>query len=132
MNLKKCTQCKVIKPITEYSFLKREKSHRASECKACHNKRSRAVWLKNLYGLTPEKYEAMYLRQEGRCGLCGNLNLESRGLHVDHNHVTGKIRSLLCGNCNRGLGMFKENIPLLYIAAEYLEKYSCKASKKEN
>jgi hypothetical protein len=41
-------------------------------------------------------------------------------LAIDHCHKTGKIRGLLCKNCNQGLGQFKDNIDLLLSAAKYL------------
>lgn len=58
------------------------------------------------------------------CGVCsGNLaNLNSRQVHIDHDHVSGYSRGLLCGRCNRGLGMFKDSPNLLAKAANYLER----------
>ena len=73
--------------------------------------------LKHLYGITIEDYEAMSEKQNGKCAICYKTNIK---LHVDHNHETGEVRGLLCGNCNRGLGLFKDHFYYLDRAAEYL------------
>jgi hypothetical protein len=74
------------------------------------------------YGLTPEQFEAMRVAQGGRCAVCAEVPKGS--FHVDHDHVTGVARGLLCGTCNRGLGMFHDSPTLLTKAAWYLERYA--------
>ena len=73
------------------------------------------------YGITAEDYDEIYEGQHGRCAICGihssSLNMR---LAVDHNHVTGNVRGLLCGNCNIGLGKFQEDIDIFKKAIEYL------------
>lgn len=91
----------------EQRYLESELGRRSIE-----NKR-----LKHLYGITIEQYEHMYLNQKGRCAICFK-NMDK--LHVDHCHDTKKVRGLLCGNCNRGLGLFKDNFYYLDRASEYL------------
>lgn len=82
--------------------------------------------LKRLYGITLKQYEELLKLQKGVCFLCGNppKGTHSSGrphiLHVDHCHTTGKVRSLLCTKCNRGLGYFNENITLLSKAIQYI------------
>jgi hypothetical protein len=66
--------------------------------------------------------------QGGVCALCGAEGFKMRddhvtGLNLDHCHQTGVPRGLLCHNCNRGLGLFKDNADLLRKAADYLEKH---------
>jgi len=56
------------------------------------------------------------------CAICGNPGGKKR-LCVDHDHVTGKIRGILCDNCNVGIGRLKDDIGLLYRAIDYLEEY---------
>lgn len=72
------------------------------------------------YGLTEADYDEMFSAQLGVCAICRKHPLRG-GLVVDHNHSTTKVRALLCGHCNTGLGMFKENPALLIAAVEYLK-----------
>ena len=60
----------------------------------------------------------MLIEQEKRCVICKRNVI----LRVDHCHTTGKVRGLLCHNCNTGLGQFKDNIDNLKMAIKYLEK----------
>jgi hypothetical protein len=60
----------------------------------------------------------MVLEQEGRCRICGN---PAQGLEVDHLHGTHIVRGLLCGMCNRGIGMFRDNPVVLRAATEFIE-----------
>ena len=78
--------------------------------------------LKN-YGITVEDYENMLTYQNSVCAICGNGPMPSdRGgiLHVDHCHKTGNVRGLLCGDCNKGIGIFKDDPDRLIKAANYL------------
>jgi len=82
--------------------------------------------LRKLHGLSIDDYEKMYDEQGCVCAICGNpetihgVNGKSRKLAVDHCHTTGKIRGLLCTNCNKGLGHFKDSKDLLKKAIKYL------------
>ena len=75
------------------------------------------------YNLTEADYLKIFEEQKGVCKICSLPELNKR-LVVDHNHTTGKVRSLLCDNCNRGLGLFKENIGRLLSAIEYIKNES--------
>lgn len=77
---------------------------------------------KNTYGITIEDYELMLQQQEGKCKICKTTEFTGVGncLHVDHCHITGKVRGLLCMKCNNGLGNFKDNIKTLHNAITYL------------
>jgi hypothetical protein len=83
--------------------------------------RDRELWLKNHFGITLADYDAMLERQGGGCAICGcRRSKNGKRLAVDHCHVTGDVRGLLCDNCNRGLGYFGDNSERLTKAAEYL------------
>ena len=75
------------------------------------------------YGLSLEDFNNMLVSQGGVCKICGTDN-KGRLLCVDHDHITGKVRALLCNNCNTGLGMLKDNILILEKALEYLKQHS--------
>lgn len=88
--------------------------------------------LRKRHGITLDEYNVMLARQNGRCGLCGDVehaveqsNGLVRNLAVDHDHTTGATRSLLCSKCNLGLGLFEDDPVLLGKAIEYLGKYGC-------
>lgn len=101
-------------------------------CKSCTKKRAagwrkenpKAVFrwkLKRSYGITPERLEQMQTEQEGLCKICKQKCKVKRRLSIDHDHTTKKVRGLLCGNCNHGLGHFRDSPDLLRAAAEYIE-----------
>jgi hypothetical protein len=93
------------------------------EVKVQTKKRSRTYELSQ-YGITEDIYSDMFNSQNGCCAICGIHQSElTKKLNIDHNHTTDKVRALLCGNCNRGLGIFKENINSLKSAVKYLNKY---------
>jgi hypothetical protein len=71
------------------------------------------------YGLTEERFLAMYVEQHESCAIC-HKPFGSTPC-VDHDHDTGIVRGLLCSQCNTGLGMFKESIRTLAQAIVYLE-----------
>ena len=74
---------------------------------------------KRKFGITADEYMDLLLKQEGICAICGDVNID-RSLAVDHDHVTGHVRGLLCTRCNQGLGQFRDNIDFLKRAIEYL------------
>ena len=77
------------------------------------------------YGITNQDYEQMLENQGFCCAGCGlHQNILEKKLHVDHDHVTGRVRGLLCGNCNRALGLVKDNLETLVRLHEYLEKFN--------
>jgi hypothetical protein len=83
----------------------------------------RAHILGKKYGLSVQDYDALVEAQQGLCAICGgHLSTFNQRLAVDHCHTTGRIRGLLCHNCNTGLGKFKEDIELLLRAVEYLQR----------
>jgi hypothetical protein len=89
--------------------------------------------IKRLYGLTLAEYDALVAEQCGLCAICGQPPRWTTGmgtgepkLHVDHDHETGEVRSLLCQKCNRGIGCFGDDQRLLMRALWYLQGHAAK------
>lgn len=80
---------------------------------------SRSYNLQNRFGITVEDYNKMLESQEGKCKICGGS--DKKRLAVDHNHLTGKVRGLLCSACNKALGGFQDSKSVLKSAIKYLE-----------
>ena len=77
------------------------------------------------YELTPYQYEQMLIEQNLSCKICGTNQLEfKKRLHVDHDHISGKIRGLLCLRCNHMLGNAKDNDVILDAASEYVKQHN--------
>ena len=81
-----------------------------------YRKTHRDGHLQDRYGITEAEYERLRTAQHGCCAICG----QKAKLCVDHDHATGKVRGLLCHNCNRALGGFKDRLDSLRNAVKYL------------
>lgn len=101
------------------------KAHRVEYAKQYRKKypeRTRATNLKMKYGITQNDYEKMLYNQEHKCAICSrNMNEYGKIFCIDHNHITGEIRGLLCDPCNFGLGFYEKHKEK-YI--QYLKKYN--------
>lgn len=76
-------------------------------------------------GLTPEQIDEIFRNQGSKCAICGSKNPGTKiGWNLDHCHVTGKVRFILCAHCNRGLGAFKDRPDLMRKAADILEDFN--------
>ena len=128
MNLNKvCTKCSIEKPLE--NFYENKAGYPASKCKPCHaeyqkeyrSKNDKAYFytVKARYNIDREQYNEMRDNQESKCKICSK---EPKRLYIDHCHDSGKIRGLLCHQCNSGLGMFKDNINNLKNAVRYLNE----------
>lgn len=82
-------------------------------------------------GVSVDDYEKMHRSQGGLCAICGKPGDGRKSLAVDHCHTSGKVRGLLCLNCNTALGHFKDNPVLLLKAALYLEHHKGDAGQTE-
>jgi len=97
----------------------KEYSASYTECNKCRHLRAK-------YGITCPKRDELILSQDGCCAIC-ELPVELDGKAtklsavVDHDHITGKIRGILCGQCNKGLGIFGDTLSGLNKAVKYLE-----------
>lgn len=97
----------------------------------CHQHYQRKNVLAAKYGVTPAWVAQTLDAQGGVCGICQRGQRAVNGstgklfdMNVDHCHTTGKVRGLLCHNCNRALGMFDDSPDILRRALAYLEKHS--------
>ncbi len=105
----------------EYSRVQVAKHRARDPVKAKEYNRIRK--LKERFNLTILQYEEMLEIQNHSCAICKKLQSElPQRLCVDHDHATGKIRGLLCHDCNQGLGKFKDSQFNLVEAIEYLNK----------
>lgn len=92
------------------------------------SKSGAAVRRKKKYGIPRAEYEAMVEAQQGRCAICGEVP-HDKNLRVDHDHATGKVRGLLCPQCNAGLGNFRDSFTRMQRAFGYLLHHSsCEGS----
>jgi hypothetical protein len=80
--------------------------------------------LKKNYGITIEEYDRILAEQGGGCAICGAdvSDGRKRYLDIDHCHESGRVRGILCSNCNRGIGCFLDTPERCRAAAEYLER----------
>ncbi len=78
---------------------------------------------KRQYGITLHDYDAILRLQNGGCAICEQVAAPSKRLVVDHDHVTGKVRGLLCDKHNRALGFFGDDAEMLTRAAMYLTEH---------
>lgn len=103
-----------------YNARKREKYKEPEE-----QKRQRKAMLKLRYNLTPEEYDTLLKSQNKVCAICntGNTHKRHKYLHVDHNHITGHVRGLLCHQCNTLIGNSKDSIDILNKAIHYLNRH---------
>lgn len=79
-----------------------------------------AATKKFLYGITAEEYRSHLIGQAGRCLVC--LRVPEGPLAVDHDHATGRVRGLLCRNCNSAIGFLRDDPRLMHSAAAYIER----------
>lgn len=82
----------------------------------------KASAVRNRYGISLEEYEALLTAPEGTCPCCGRTN--RRKMVMDHDHVTGRIRGVICSGCNTGIGSLGDTIEGVRRALAYLERAS--------
>jgi hypothetical protein len=87
--------------------------------------------LKTKYGITFAELQQMLVDQGYKCSLCKKRNIDEVSRHVDHDHETGRVRALLCANCNWALGRFDDSPEFLRDAASYIERYQLPPIKEK-
>jgi recombination endonuclease VII len=143
--MKRCSTCKELKPIDQFSSNRTTKDGKSYTCKPCsvesvrayhrrnpekhreYNKdwarrnpeRKKDIALKVTKGVEFGTYDRMFEAQGGRCAICKNPPGAQR-FHLDHCHDSGKVRGLLCSCCNTGIGQLKHDETILLNAISYL------------
>lgn len=123
----KCSDCAVDKPVEEFPRNRNSRTGRGSYCKPCHNARTRAnirrlhgdtrhYHYRQRYGIGRDEVQALKESQGGLCAVC----CQREATQVDHDHRTGKVRGILCLNCNAGIGALGDDPRLIYQAIDYL------------
>lgn len=122
-----CPDCETSKPLTDFPRNRSDSTGFGNYCKPCHNTRGRENRIKNhgstrnyhlkgRYGITADDYDRLFDAQRGLCAGCWR----APAAHVDHDHATGKVRGLLCLNCNQALGNVRDDIEVLRGLVNYL------------
>ena len=123
MKLQKCVKCKAWRVHEAKGLCKKCYSTKIRKDMPSYSpEKWRLYHVKRFYGLNEEAYLKLLTASQNHCMICAKEGL-ARNLNVDHSHKTGKVRGLLCYNCNNGLGSFKDNLSLLLKAVLYLLKY---------
>ena len=102
---------------------KRKEYLQRPEVKARKVVRDKRSWMLRTYGITFEQKQQMIAKQNGRCAICKNKLDMGKNTCVDHDHKTGKVRGILCSNCNTFLGFGKDNSSVMRAAANYIDEY---------
>ena len=132
METKVCTKCQQEKSLDAYGPRRKGLNTWCRICRAEYNREYRKinpgvekfVRIKYLYNLSKEQYELLLSSQDNKCAICSTDKPDNNGsFNVDHDHATGKVRGILCAQCNFMLGHAKDNIKLLQNAIAYLERH---------
>lgn len=146
-----CAKCKSVKPVDQFSRNVRNKSGLQSACRFCQQERHRDWYVRNserviartklwainnpekskdlaqkrarrrIYGLPPKEYDQLLKSQGEKCAGCGDA-FNGITPQVDHDHETAEVRGLLCGSCNKTLGMAMDSTERLLGLVRYLRR----------
>ena len=143
MDTKKCTRCEQVKSLGDFHLVSRGSPDRRPRCKACTSTDRRATYearggsdvpyeqlIQREYGITLADYNAQLRRQAHRCAVCRRPETivskrtgKPRRLAVDHDHVTGRLRGLLCHRCNVLVWAMEDNHTTLHAIEAYIEAF---------
>ena len=140
---KYCPDCKTIKFATEFHKALSRSDGLYNYCKSCTREQSKARYIKykekykiatrnrsikRIFNIEPSEYRERLAEQNNLCFICGNPETskykgKTKLLGIDHDHLTGRVRKLLCHNCNLMLGYSKDDPNVLRKAADYVEEH---------
>jgi peptide methionine sulfoxide reductase MsrB len=151
VDTKRCGKCGDTKPITDFSLNKGKGDGHHYWCKLCANEYNRmrnqrvyteafirAKNLKQLYGMSSEDYQLIFLAQNGVCAACGqpetaidHRTKQVKNLQIDHCHTTGRVRALLCKECNNALGLLHDDKERIRLLLRYVEFHNSVESERK-
>ena len=117
-DVRECVKCGLLKHLDEFGL--KTKGHRghSSECKVC----MRTRYLQKNYGLTTTELDILIAKQRGCCLICEQVFDDELRPAVDHHHASGRVRGILCKDCNSALGLLQDNPQICLNAARYLNE----------
>jgi Recombination endonuclease VII len=83
-------------------------------------RKMRDLYYRRTFGISADDFDALFDAQQRGCAICATAPERAASLHLDHDHVTGAIRGILCLSCNQGVGKFRDDPGLLERAAAYV------------
>lgn len=108
----------------ELSQTRKRKSDGQTYCSVCYYNFGKVrQWYYRLrtYGITKEQFDKMLEAQHGVCAICHTeWGVGRKGPFIDHDHITGAVRGLLCNSCNTGIGLLKDDPVIMQSAITYL------------
>lgn len=114
---KYCRSCDTVKPVSQWSRNASASDGLQTRCRDCASSAGRTDHLSRTYGMTSDDVSDLLAQQDGRCAIC----LVAEAIHIDHDHVDGRIRGMLCFRCNAALGQLGDDVDVIRRAADYLE-----------
>lgn len=114
-----CSGCQGFVLISDWFSNRGSNTGLSSYCKRRMRAKGAESHLKRKYGLSTKELLQVSKAQNGLCAICRN----GPAAHVDHDHVSGQVRGLLCFNCNAGFGLFKDRTVVLAAAITYLRNH---------
>lgn len=128
-----CVTCNCTLRVSQFTW-ESDKGRFRPQCKSCHSARMKLLRdgdplayrdkiIRRKYGISLAEFDEMLALQGGGCAICGStVNPDARSLAVDHCHGTGRVRGILCGRCNKAIGLFNDDPLLLEKAVIYLRR----------
>lgn len=130
---RQCRDCEQTRPVSDFTW-ESDKGRFRPICKLCHSDRERRLRendpiayrdkvIRRKYGIGLVEFDEMLTMQGGGCAICGStVNPDANSLAVDHCHTTGRVRGILCGRCNKALGLLNDDPLLFEKAVIYLRR----------
>ena len=119
--MRECRECRIEKPLDRYE--KTGHGYLRKICMSCRSSRKRMKRLPRQFGISYQDLLMMKEDQDYKCAICGiHEENTTKKLAVDHDHKTNRVRGYLCNNCNRGIGLLKDDVEVMKRAIVYLER----------